>query len=158
MAVRIRAFKPADAEFILFLAARFSQFELPEWRLREEIDNTSRHRLEKAIAQSQSGSMIFIAEEGRGEPVGFVHVETETDYFTGRKQCRISDLAVAEPYEARGIGLRLLETAEGWAREQGYDLVSLVVFAGNARARHLYERYGFATEILKYVKPVRSRR
>ena len=90
--------------------------------------------------------------------MGFVHVETETDYFTGKKQGRISDLAVAKPYEARGVGLRLLEAAEDWAREQGYDLLSLIVFAGNTRARQLYDTYGFTPEVLKYVKPIRPRR
>jgi GNAT superfamily N-acetyltransferase len=157
MAILVRAFNPADAEFILSLATRFSEFELPEWRLPDEIDNASRNRLRKAVEQSGSNSVIFIAEEEAGKPVGFVHVETETDYFTGKKQGRISDLAVVKPYEARGIGLRLLEAAEDWARGQGYNLLSLIVFEGNTRARQLYDDYGFGPEVLKYVKPVKPR-
>jgi|MudIll2142460700_1097286.scaffolds.fasta_scaffold140864_2 ribosomal protein S18 acetylase RimI-like enzyme len=158
MAILIRAFNPADARFVLSLAQRFSEFDLPEWRSLDEIDNTSRNRLRKAVEQSQSGSAIFIAEEESGGSVGFIHLETETDYFTGKKQGRIADLAVAKPYEARGIGFRLLETAEDWARGQGYDLLSLIVFEGNTRARELYDRYGFGPEVLKYVKPVRPRK
>lgn len=157
MAIRIRAFKPSDAEFVLSLAPRFSEFDLPEWRSVEEIDNTSRKRLEKAVEQSQPDSVIVIAEEESGRPAGFVHLEREADYFTGRKQGRISDLAVAKPYEARGVGLRLLEAAEDWARAQGYDLLSLIVFEGNTRARHVYAANGFGPEVLKYVKPVRPR-
>ena len=155
MAVRIRAFDPADSDFVLSLTPRFSEFDLPGWRLRDEIDAASRKRLQNAVEHARSDSVIFIAEEESGESAGFVHVETETDYFTGKKQGRISDLAVATPYEARGVGLRLLEAAEDWARGQGYNLLSLIVFAGNTRARQLYDNYGFGPEVLKYVKPVK---
>jgi GNAT superfamily N-acetyltransferase len=158
VAILIRAFNPADAGFVLSLAPRFSEFDLPEWRSLEEIDNTSRDRLQKAVEESRSDSAIFIAEEESGESVGFVHVETETDYFTGKKQGRISDLAVAKSRETRGVGLRLLEAAEDWARGQGYDLLSLIVFAGNTRARQLYDTYGFVPEVMKYVKSIKSRR
>jgi GNAT superfamily N-acetyltransferase len=137
------------------VAPRFSEYELPGWRLPHEIDSATRKRLEKAIEQSGSGSVIFVAEAGAGEPAGFIHVETETDYFTGKKQCRISDLAVAKQHEGLGVGTRLLGAAEDWARGQGYNLLSLIVFSGNTRARQLYDNYGFGPEVLKYVKPVK---
>lgn len=158
MAIRTRAFDPSDAGFVISLATRFSDFALPEWRLPSEIDNASRNRLQKAVEQPQPDAVILIAEDESGEPVGFIHVQTETDYFDGEKQGRISDLAVAKSCEARGIGFRLLQAAEDWALGQGYDLVTLVVFVDNTRARQLYDNYGFSPEVLKYVKPIRPRR
>ena len=44
--------------------------------------------------------------------------------------------------------------ADDWARGRGLPLITLNVFAGNARARRLYERAGFDVELLKYVKRV----
>jgi RimJ/RimL family protein N-acetyltransferase len=44
--------------------------------------------------------------------------------------------------------------AESWAREQGMAMLTLNVFDGNARARRVYERNGFAPETLRYVKAV----
>jgi RimJ/RimL family protein N-acetyltransferase len=52
---------------------------------------------------------------------------------------------------ARGAW-RQLRAAEGWARAQGLELITLNVFAGNQRARAVYERIGYAPETLRYVK------
>jgi len=158
MAIRIRAFNPSDAGFVTSLATRFSEFRLPEWRLPSEIDDVSRSRLQKAVEQPQPDAAIFIAEDESGERMGFVHVQTKTDHFNGKKQAYISDLAVVKPSEGRGIGLRLLDTAEDWARGKGYHLITLYVFEGNMRARQMYEKHGFAPEVLKYVKRVRPTR
>ena len=155
MAIRIRAFGPSDASFVLSLATRFSGFRLPEWRPRGEIDNFFRKKLEAAVHRLGPEAAIFIAEEESGEPVGFVHVLTETDHFNGQKGALISDLAVTTSREGHGIGPRLLEAAEDWARDMGCDLVSLYVFEGNIGARRMYERHGFGPEVLVYVKRVR---
>ncbi|WP_369333663.1 GNAT family N-acetyltransferase [Corallococcus sicarius] len=47
-----------------------------------------------------------------------------------------------------------MAAGEAWAREQGYDRLTLTVFAGNARARAFYERLGFGEETLRLVKPL----
>jgi ribosomal protein S18 acetylase RimI-like enzyme len=44
--------------------------------------------------------------------------------------------------------------AEDWARGRQLPLITLNVFATNARARRLYERAGFDVEFLKYAKRV----
>jgi GNAT superfamily N-acetyltransferase len=155
MAIRIRASAPSDAGFVSSLATRFTDFCLPEWRQRGEIDDFFRSKLLKAVEQPQSDAAIFIAEDESGDPVGFVHVQTEADHFNGEKHALVSDLAVVRSYEGRGIGACLLETAEAWAQEQGYPLVALYVFHGNLRARRMYEKHGFAPELLRYVKRVR---
>lgn len=157
MATRIRAFDAADAGFVTSLATRFSDFPLPEGRPRHEVDEFFRGKLRKAVEEPQADAAIFVAEDESGRPVGFVHVQTENDHFDGHKQGLISDLAVIKSAEDRGIGLRLLETAEDWARARGYRRVTLYVFDGNSRARRMYERHGFAPEVLRYVKSLRRK-
>ncbi len=61
---------------------------------------------------------------------------------------------MAAEAEGQGVGRVLLEAAEDWAREQKLQMLSLNVFAGNARARHVYERLGYTPETLRYVKPL----
>lgn len=155
MTIRIRTYNPTDYEFIISLVTRFSEFELPEWRRAEDIDHTNRESLERALKQPEPDSAIFIAEEENGALAGFVHLQTQTDYFTGEQHGYISDLAVDTPFEGQGVGRLLLETAEDWAREQGYPLLTLYVFAGNTRARRIYEKHGFCPEVLKYGKLIR---
>ena len=57
----------------------------------------------------------------------------------------ISDVAVATDFRSRGIGWKLLESAEEWARARGKGSLSLHVAVSNP-ARRLYERFGFRLE------------
>ena len=152
--IPIRPFTARDARFVISLAARFADFDLPEWRRRNEIEDFFRNRLRKAVEQSEPDAAIFIAEDESGEPMGFVHVQSEADHFSGEKRAFIPELAVASSCEGRGVGQRLLEAAEGWARERGHDVVALCVFDGNLRARHIYEKHGFVPELVWYAKRV----
>ena len=63
----------------------------------------------------------------------------------GEDTAYVSDVAVAADFRGRGIGWRLLESAEGWAQAHGKESLSLHVVVSN-RARHLYERFGFRLE------------
>ena len=154
MPIQIRQHKPSDNVFILSLVSRFSEFELPEWRQRDEIDGTNQASMQRALNQPGSDSAIFVAEDENGKLAGFIHLQIETDYFRDEKYGYISDLAVDAAFEGQGIGRKLLETAEEWARAKGYRLLALYVFSGNRRARLLYEKYGFKEEVIKYVKAV----
>jgi ribosomal protein S18 acetylase RimI-like enzyme len=154
MPIQIRQHQPSDNEFILSLVSRFSEFELPGWRQKDEIDGTNQKSIQRALNQPEPGSAIFIAEDENGTLAGFIHLQTETDYFRDEKYGYISDLAVDTPSEGRGIGRQLLGMGEEWARAKGYRLLALYVFSGNRRAREVYEKFGFQEEVVKYVKAV----
>ncbi|MCE1254452.1 MAG: GNAT family N-acetyltransferase [Anaerolineae bacterium] len=153
----IRPAKPADNEFILSLVERFSEFELPHWRSREEINSANLTSMQKAVQDPEDGSLILIAEDETEDRLGFIHLQTQTDYFNGQKQGYISDLAVKQGAEGRGIGHLLLDAAETWAQEQGFGLLTLYVFAGNSHARAVYEKYGFSPEVVKYARVVKQK-
>lgn len=154
MTMRIRPFVPADEDFILSLVARFTSFPLPPWRTHEEIDNFNRTFLQKAMAQLRPESALLVAEDEEQSLAGFIYLTSETDYFSGEKQGYISDVAVSPGFEGQGVGRLLLEAADDWARGMGYSILYLNVFANNERARRLYEKNGFAEEVVKYVKPL----
>ncbi|KRE90755.1 GCN5 family acetyltransferase [Frateuria sp. Soil773] len=154
-AILIRLAEDDDA-FILGLVPRFVDFALPPWRRRHECIEGIRSDLAHHLDDQPANSFLFVAEDAQdGAPVGFVHLQKVQDYFTGRTNCHISDLAVAPAHEGRGIGKALLAHAEDWAREHRCALVTLSVFPGNERARALYEASGYATDLLRLAKPVR---
>ena len=155
MTVHVRPSLPADREYISSLVTRFSEFDLPDWRSADEIDRTNRLSLQKALEEPEPGAAILVAEDETQGPVGFIHLETQVDYFSGEKHGYVSDLAVSKSLEGRGVGRILLEAAEAWARSNGYRLLTLYVFSANARARRVYERNGFRPELVKYVKEIR---
>jgi ribosomal protein S18 acetylase RimI-like enzyme len=47
-------------------------------------------------------------------------------------------------HRGTGVAPRLVDAVVGWATDDGARVVSLWVSDGNARARRLYERLGFA--------------
>jgi ribosomal protein S18 acetylase RimI-like enzyme len=155
MTIHIRPFTVSDIHFIESLIPRFSEFDLPAWRQRDEIDNTNLSTLKKAMETPEPGSAIFIAEDETGNRAGFIHLQTQTDYFNSEKVGYISDLAVDSAFEGQGVGRILLDKAEDWARAEGCHLLSLYVFSNNSHARRIYEKLGFNEEVTKYVKPLK---
>lgn len=144
-----------DDDFILSLTSRFVDFTLPPWRRRHECVEGIRKDLLRHLEDQPPNSFLFVAEDADGERVGFIHLQRTADFFTGRSNCHISDLAVAPHREGNGVGSALLAHAETWAREHQCQLVTLAVFPGNERARALYEASGYATDLLRLAKPVR---
>ncbi|HEU4670500.1 MAG TPA: GNAT family N-acetyltransferase [Dyella sp.] len=144
-----------DDDFILGLVPRFVEFELPAWRRRHECIEGIRRDVVHHLDDQPPNSFLFVAEDADGERVGFLHLQKTQDFFTGRTNCHISDVAVAPGHERRGIGRALLQHAEDWAREHRCALVTLAVFPGNERARALYEAAGYGTDLLRMAKPLR---
>lgn len=85
----------------------------------------------------------FIAEKD-GEFVGFITV-----LFPKFKKLRRNaylTLSVKKGERGQGIGTKLIEKAEAFARERHARRLELDVFAKNESAVHLYERLGFERE------------
>ena len=154
MTIHIRTFLPADQDFVLSLVSRFTSFDLPSWRTREEIDSFNHAALQKAMTEPEAETALLVAEDETEGLAGFIYLTAEKDFFTGEKQGYISDIAVAAGFEGRGVARLLLDAADEWARNKGYRTLYLHVFAGNGRARQVYEKYGFGQEVIKYVKPL----
>jgi ribosomal protein S18 acetylase RimI-like enzyme len=143
-----------DDDFILGLVPRFVDFPLPAWRRRHECIDGIRKDLLRHLEDEPANSYLFIAEDDGGERVGFIHLQKTQDFFTGRSNCHISDLAVVTAHEGRGVAKALLEHTQEWAREHRCQLITLAVLPGNERARALYEAAGFGTDLVRMAKPV----
>lgn len=143
-----------DDDFILGLVPRFVDFPLPAWRRRHECIDGIRKDLLRHLEDEPANSYLFIAEDDAGERVGFLHLQKTQDFFTGRSNCHISDLAVVTAHEGRGVAKALLEHTQEWAREHRCQLITLAVLPGNERARALYEAAGFGIDLVRMAKPV----
>lgn len=144
-----------DDDFILALASRLVDFELPAWRKKSETLAGIRADIARHLRELPAASHLFVAEDAEGERLGFLHLQTQKDFFTGALNCHVADLVVASEHDGEGVGSALIGFAEHWAREHRCRHVTLAVFPGNARARELYERHGYGNELVRMAKLLR---
>jgi ribosomal protein S18 acetylase RimI-like enzyme len=154
-ALHIRLAHADDDEFILALTERFVAFDLPPWRKRSETLAGIRADIAHHLRELPAASHLFVAETEQGERVGFLHLQTQKDFFTGALNCHISDIVVAPDFDGRGFGAALLAYAEQWAKQHRCRFVTLSVFPGNEHARKVYERHGYGIELLRMAKVVK---
>ena len=141
-----------DKAFILSLIPRLTEFNLPIWRDSSQMIAVDTEVLINKLINQPADTTIFIAEDEEGQSLGFIHLQSGSDYYNKEEHGHISDIIIAPEAEGRGIGRILIERAEEWAHTKGYRSLSLSVFTQNQRAREVYKRMGFGEDIIKYVK------
>ena len=152
MPLLIRPATPEDRAFLSQMAERLAHFDAPPaWRTAEQIASGDRRDMLSALDSPPAGSALMVAELG-GIRVGCLHVLTKIDFFTERPHGHISVIAVSQTAEGRGVGRALMAWADDWARSLGHDHLTLNLFPANTRARALYEREGFALDMLSMRK------
>ena len=89
----------------------------------------------------------LLVAEVDGQVVGFVSFRL--DYSPELPNClpytyvKVSDLEVTPAFRRRGLGRRLMQAAEDWARKKGAVSLVLNVFDFNENARELYRALGY---------------
>lgn len=151
----IRLARADDDEFILGLVPRFVSFDLPAWRKRSETLAGIRDDIAHHLRVLPPASHLYVAENDESGRLGFLHLQTQKDFFTGVLNCHISDLVVDRQHDGKGTGSAMLAFAERWAKEHRCRYLTLGVFPGNERARALYERHGYGVETLRMAKTVK---
>jgi ribosomal protein S18 acetylase RimI-like enzyme len=152
-AVEIRPARADDREFVLAAVERLADFTLPSWRRPNDIVDVERRTLAEVFARGEEGATIVLAVDAE-QRLGFLYMETRTDYFDGRRHGHVSMIVTVKDAEGRGVGTALMTAAEAWTRHRGFTVLTLNVYDVNARARALYERLGFAAETIHYRKEV----
>lgn len=150
--IRIRPASISDKEFVLSLVPRLSEFGPPSWRDTAQMAVTDAQILTDKFDNQPHGTAIFIADDANGEALGFIHLQSGTDYYNHEEHGHIADVIIAPGCEGRGVGSVLIAAGEEWARAQGYRWLTLNVFAQNVRAREVYQRLGYGEDVMKYVK------
>ena len=150
----LRRATAADERVLALLATRLNAFELPSWRAPQDIADADARAMIAAAVSGDPDDEVLIAERG-DEVVGCLHVLAVNDFF-GLRHGHVSVIATTEAAEGSGVARMLMEHAERWTAGRGLPLLTLNMFAGNARARRFYEKGGFTVEMVKYAKEIKS--
>ena len=153
----MRRARKADGEWILPLSSRLHDFGPPSFRPRRAMDAAVARSIGAALDAPESPDpAVFVAEDETGRPLGFIHLHTQRDFFTGEVHGHVSDVVTAADAEGRGVGHALMAAGEEWSRSLGHRLLTLNVFDGNARARRLYAALGYEPDTMRMVKVLRD--
>jgi ribosomal protein S18 acetylase RimI-like enzyme len=112
-----------------------------------------RERLIPAL-RSHPTALVLLAFAGE-TPIGVAVCFFGLSTFRARPLLNIHDLAVIPGHRGRGVGHALLREAEVCAERKGCCKLTLEVQDDNARARALYERFGFEDFVVGDSAPTR---
>lgn len=149
----IREAQAADLPFIQSLSPSLAQVAKLGWHTDETVQTFQDDYITEMMAETPVPNVTLIAETG-GTPAGFIHVREHTDEISGESCATVPLLAVSDTEQGAGIGTRLMEAAEQWAKARGFRLLHLEVFAANNPARGFYGKLGFEEETVIMVKPL----
>ena len=126
--------------------------------LRQQVDHETRFMMlepgERQITLEQERERLsnilkadnkqtFLAEDA-GQPVGWLWANGG-DYRRNHHNVHIV-IGIRESHTGQGIGTRLFEACEQWAREKHLHRLELTVMTHNARGIALYKKMGFEIE------------
>jgi GNAT superfamily N-acetyltransferase len=165
--VVIRPPKPEDAEG-LALAARdlAEQYAAPEPERFQVPEHDAQVAAITAMLQEPLPEMsIWLVAEVAGEAVGDAYAQLQAPMAdaavqpqrdVGRRRAYLDYLAVQARYRGQGIGGRLLQAVEQWARDNGAELISTDTnLRSNFGAVEFYEKHGYEKQAVILRKPLR---
>ena len=123
---------------------------------RDIVDEYIPQMLDRCI---ECDGRVLIAEVN-GEIVGFATILTKVssgDLEDGDLEYGlVSDVMVVERFRSQGLGRKLLEEAESFARANGVKWLRIGVLAGNDVADNLYSSMGFSGLYVEREKDLRE--
>lgn len=105
-------------------------------------------RLRSILANSEN--RVYVAVDRDGSVLGWVHVFAsqyiETDLFA-----ELGGLVVTASWRARGIGKKLMASAEAWASEKGISKIKIRSRSTRIEAHAFYESLGYTVDKTQHV-------
>jgi ribosomal protein S18 acetylase RimI-like enzyme len=144
--VTIRAHLPADRPFLREMLEAAAVPTYPE--LKELGRLSLRDRLDEIFEThfSADTKRIWVAVAPEGRLAGMIWVQPSAHPVTEKPDWLIINIAVAEPYQRRGIARRLMDHAKSECRAAGGRRMRLFVAAENTSATALYTDLGFTEQ------------
>jgi GNAT superfamily N-acetyltransferase len=133
----IRSATPADLDALVRLLAVLFSIEA-DFRPAPE---RQRRGLSLLLADPERAA-VLVAERA-GTVIGMVTAQLVVSTAEGGVSAVVEDLVVEAAARASGVGRRLLDASEAWARGRGATRLQLLADRENAPALRFYERLGW---------------
>lgn len=138
--IHVRPAAEADAAAIAALMGELGYDSTPE---------QVRARLARVAGDDDYAAYVAEAD---GEVLGFLGLQRGWVYEHDRPYARLTALVAAERARRRGVGARLVEFADGWARERNAFVLMLTTNVRREDAHRFYEALGFSRTGYRYAR------
>ena len=152
MTYTIRTATTQDIEKMLALFPRLAAFELPKKRNAEDLWQGDAALLQQWGRGDAPHCIVRVAVNEQNSVLGVAMVQLGEELLSHQPSAHLEVLVVDDCAEGNGIGQTLVQDAEQTARRRGALSMTLHVFSTNIRARRVYERLGYAGELIRYIK------
>lgn len=137
----VRSLCADDAEALS--AFRLATYRETHFRARYPEECASLEAVQKELAGSESSALNFEVGAFAGEKqVGEFGVAQVRPHIKYRHRA-VMGISVLKDYWGCGLGSFLMQLAVDQAKVNGFEQLELDVYSDNARAIHLYEKFGF---------------
>lgn len=99
--------------------------------------------------KSDINHAVFVAECDSNEIVGWIHIMPRI-LLLSRPIAEIGGLVISEKYRRKGIGQRLMKSAETWAQAHNYEGIIVRSDTKRIESHYFYPKVGY--ELLKEQK------
>lgn len=147
-------FRPAQLSDLPELAALLAQLFAIE---KDFSADASRQLAALKLMLPREDILLWVAEESiadESQIVGFCSVQSLISTAEGGPAGLVEDLVVREGWRGAGIGRRLLEGAEAWARRRGMSRLQLLADEDNAPALDFYRHLGWARSNMRNLRKI----
>ena len=144
----------ADHEFMRSLNERLVEVSQAPTHTAADVAIFQDQFTASAWANDVKTNATFVAVSESGRRLGYVNVRGSPDEIGQEEGGYIALLAVIAEAEGHGIAQALVNAAENWAKQQGFQRLSLDVFASNQRAQQFYRKAGYEPEMIRVIKHI----
>lgn len=102
--------------------------------------DTMEVRLRRLLARTDD--TVLVAEADSGYVVGWIH-GSQQELLESEPRCEILGLVVDAEHRGKGVGRRLIELLEQWARDRGLGLMAVRSNVSRQESHPFYERLGY---------------
>lgn len=154
MDITIRDAKATDAEPMFTLLPYLADFSVPENRNPEHLWLGDKQIVVNWLNGNATQTFIRVAESEAAILCGLSVVTLRNEMLSHEPSAHLEVLVVHPEYHRQGIASKLLKDTETQAKNRGAQSLTLHVFSNNKRARKLYEKNGFNSEIIRCYKDI----
>lgn len=108
------------------------------------------------LIENEHEIIFYIEVEGvaAGVLIASERESPTTPMFVNEVFTVVEELSVAQQFQRQGVGQRLMEAVEEWAKSRGRSTIQLSVWAQNSGALQFYEHLGYVPKLIRYHKKI----